>query len=122
MVDFPLIICPHNGPLYTASKKRLTYCPNVLYCRYMLNPNKGGTMATKDTQYKFYATVTMPTGKVRHLFTNDTVSRTKTLLKNGVNMDSVKWIALESPMTKAQVFASVKENFTADAPAQAVAG
>lgn len=79
-------------------------------------------MATKDTQYKFYATVTMPTGKVRHLFTNDTVSRTKTLLKNGVNMDSVKWIALESPQTKTQVLASVKDNFTADAPAQAVAG
>lgn len=79
-------------------------------------------MATKDTQYKFYATVTMPTGKVRHLFTNDTVSRTKTLLKNGVDMDSVKWIALESPQTKTQVLASVKDNFTADAPAQAVAG
>ena len=79
-------------------------------------------MATKDTQYKFYATVTMPTGKVRHLFTNDTVSRTKTLLKNGVNMDSVKWIALESPQTKTQVLTSVKDNFTADAPAQAVAG
>lgn len=79
-------------------------------------------MATKDTQYKFYATVTMPTGKVRHLFTNDTVSRTKTLLKNGVNMDSVKWIALESPMTKTQVFETVQSDFTADAPAQAVAG
>jgi len=79
-------------------------------------------MATKDTQYKFYATVTMPTGKVRHLFTNDTVSRTKTLLKNGVNMDSVKWIALESPKTKAQVFESVQEGFEQPAPAQAVAG
>jgi hypothetical protein len=56
------------------------------------------------------------------LFTNDTVSRTKTLLKNGVNMDSVKWIALESPQTKAQVFESVQEGFEQPAPAQAVAG
>lgn len=68
-------------------------------------------MATKDTQYKYYATVTLESGKVRHLYTNDTVSRTKTLLKNGVNMDSVKWIALEQPMTKAQVQQSVKANF-----------
>jgi len=64
-------------------------------------------MATKDTQYKYYATVTLESGKIRHLYTNDTVSRTKTLLKNGVNMDAVKWIALEQPMTKAQVQQSI---------------
>jgi hypothetical protein len=66
-------------------------------------------MATKDTQYKYYATVTLESGKIRHLYTNDTVSRTKTLLKNGVNMDAVKWIALEQPMTKAQVQQSISE-------------
>jgi len=64
-------------------------------------------MATKYTQYKYYATVTLESGKIRHLYTNDTVSRTKTLLKNGVNMDAVKWIALEQPMTKAQVQQSI---------------
>ena len=60
-------------------------------------------MATKDTLYKYHATVTMPSGKTRHLFTNDTVSRTKVLIKAGIDMSSVNWIALDTPMTKAQV-------------------
>ena len=60
-------------------------------------------MATKDTLYKYHATVTMPSGKTRHLFTNDTVSRTKVLIKSGIDMGAVNWIALEQPMTKAQV-------------------
>ena len=60
-------------------------------------------MGTKDTLYKFHATVTMPSGKQRHLFTNDTVSRTKVLIKAGVDMSGVNWIALDTPMTKAQV-------------------
>ena len=77
-------------------------------------------MATKETLYKYHATVTLESGKTRHLFTNDTVSRTKTLLKNGVNMDSVKWIALDQPMTKAQVLASDSASTTAQSE-QAVA-
>ncbi len=60
-------------------------------------------MATKETLYKFHATVTMPSGKIRHLFTNDTVSRTKVLLKAGVDMSGVNWIALDTPATKEQV-------------------
>jgi len=60
-------------------------------------------MATKDTLYKYHATVTMPNGKTRHLFTNDTVSRTKVLIKAGIDMGSVNWIALDTPMTKADV-------------------
>ena len=60
-------------------------------------------MATKETLYKFHTTVTMPSGKQRHLFTNDTVSRTKVLLKAGVDMGATNWIALDTPMTKAQV-------------------
>jgi len=62
-------------------------------------------MATKNTLYKFHATVTMPSGKIRHLFTNDTVSRTKVLLKAGVDMSGVNWIALDEPKTKEQVLA-----------------
>ena len=65
-------------------------------------------MATKDTLYKFHSTITMPNGRVRQLFTNDTVARTKVLLKAGVEMSEVKWIALESSMTKAQVLALPK--------------
>lgn len=83
--------------------------------------HKGGTMATKDTLYKYHAHVTLESGKVRHLFTNDTVSRTKTLLKNGVNMDSVKWIALEQPMTKAQVMNQTASEKETVEPSQAVA-
>ena len=60
-------------------------------------------MATKDTLYKYHAIVTMPNGKTRHLFTNDTVSRTKVLIKAGIDMGSVNWIALDTPMTKDQV-------------------
>lgn len=60
-------------------------------------------MATKETLYKFHTTVTMPSGKQRHLFTNDTVSRTKVLIKAGVDMGATNWIALDTPMTKAQV-------------------
>ena len=60
-------------------------------------------MATKDTLYKYHAVVTMPSGKQRHLFTNDTVSRTKVLIKAGIDMGSVNWIALDTPMTKDQV-------------------
>ena len=51
-------------------------------------------MATKNTQYSFYANITLPTGKVRHLFTNDTVARTKVLLKAGIDMTAVKWLSL----------------------------
>ena len=78
-------------------------------------------MATKDTLYKYHAHVTLESGKVRHLFTNDTVSRTKTLLKNGVNMDSVRWIALEQPMTKAQVMNLPASDQETAAPSQPVA-
>jgi len=63
-------------------------------------------MATKDTQYKYYAKITTPAGKIRHLFTNDTVARTKVLQKAGINMDAVKWIALEQPQTKEQYLES----------------
>jgi hypothetical protein len=68
----------------------------------------GGTnnMATKDTKYGFYASVTLPNGKVRHLFTNDTVARTKVLLKAGIDMSAVKWIAIETPATKAEIMAN----------------
>ena len=59
-------------------------------------------MATKQTLYKYYAQVTTPSGKNRHLFTNDTVARTKVLQKNGINMDAVKWIAIEPARTKEQ--------------------
>lgn len=59
-------------------------------------------MATKETLYKYYAQVTTPGGKDRHLFTNDTVARTKVLQKNGINMDAVKWIAIEPARTKEQ--------------------
>ena len=65
--------------------------------------------------------MTLESGKVRHLFTNDTVSRTKTLLKNGVNMDSVRWIALEQPMTKAQVMNLPASDQETAEPSQAVA-
>jgi len=59
-------------------------------------------MATKETLYKYYAQVTTPSGKDRNLFTNDTVARTKVLQKNGINMDAVKWIAIEPARTKEQ--------------------
>ena len=76
-------------------------------------------MATKNTQYSFYADITLPTGKVRHLFTNDTVARTKVLLKAGIDMTAVKWIAIDSPATKAEIMAN-KPSDTVE-PAQAVA-
>ena len=66
-------------------------------------------MATKDTLYKFYAHVTLESGKTRHLFTNDTVARTKVLQKNGINMDAVKWIAIEPAKTKADFFLQQQE-------------
>ncbi len=69
-------------------------------------------MATKDTQYKFHTTVTMPSGKIRHLFTNDTVSRTKVLLKAGVDMGGVNWIALDEPKTKEQVLSAKLDKTT----------
>ena len=78
-------------------------------------------MATKETLYKYHAHETLESGKDRHLFTNDTVSRTKTLLKNGVNMDSVRWIALEQPMTKAQVMNLPASDQETAEPSQAVA-
>jgi len=59
-------------------------------------------MATKETMYKYYAQVETPKGKSRHLFTNDTVARTKVLQKNGINMDAVRWIPIEPARTKEQ--------------------
>ena len=59
-------------------------------------------MATKETQYKYYAKITTPAGKTRHLFTNDTVARTKVLQKNGINMDAVTWTPIEPARTKEQ--------------------
>lgn len=59
-------------------------------------------MATKETLYKYYAQVETPAGKSRHLFTNDTVARTKVLQKNGINMDAVRWIPIEPARTKEQ--------------------
>ena len=76
-------------------------------------------MATKDTLYKYHATVTMPNGKTRHLFTNDTVTRTKVLIKAGIDMGSVNWIALDTPMTKDQVKGSATA--VASSGAEAVA-
>ena len=52
--------------------------------------------------YKYYAQVETPKGKSRHLFTNDTVARTKVLQKNGINMDAVRWIPIEPARTKEQ--------------------
>ncbi|OUU18425.1 MAG: hypothetical protein CBC05_02550 [Crocinitomicaceae bacterium TMED45] len=77
---------------------------SVIYAiiRYTNVINQGGKMATKETLYKYYAHVETPAGKSRHLFTNDTVARTKVLQKNGINMDSVKWIAIEPARTKEQ--------------------
>ena len=34
------------------------------------------------------------------------MARTKVLQKNGINMDAVKWIALEQPQTKEQYLAT----------------
>jgi|TARA_R110001592_G_scaffold104418_4_gene293840 hypothetical protein len=59
-------------------------------------------MATKETLYTYYAQVQTPKGKSRHLFTNDTVARTKVLQKNGINMDAIKWIPIEPKRTKEQ--------------------
>ena len=59
-------------------------------------------MATKETMYKYYAQVETPKGKSRHLFTNDTVARTKVLQKNGINMDAVTWTPIEPARTKEQ--------------------
>ena len=59
-------------------------------------------MASKSTVYKFYAQITLESGKKRHLFTNDTVARTKVLQKNGINMDAVTWTPIEPARTKEQ--------------------
>tara|TARA_B100001245_G_C22797897_1_gene384678 strand:+ start:328 stop:594 length:267 start_codon:yes stop_codon:yes gene_type:complete len=84
----------------------------MCYTNRITNEPKEGKMATKDTQYKFHTTVTMPSGKIRHLFTNDTVSRTKVLLKAGVDMGGVNWIALDEPKTKEQVLSAKLDKTT----------
>lgn len=73
-------------------------------------------MATKLTKYEYHAEITMPNGRVRQLFTNDTVARTKVLIKAGIDMSGISWTKLEPAMTKSE-FASGK----VEAPATSVA-
>jgi hypothetical protein len=59
-------------------------------------------MATKLTKYSYYANIQLASGKTRHLFTNDTVARTKVLIKAGHDMAGVNWTKLDPAMTKAE--------------------
>ena len=75
-------------------------------------------MASKNTLYKFYAQIKLESGKTRHLFTNDTVARTKVLQKNGINMDAVTWTPIEPARTKEQFLsgADVSATVVGNAP------
>jgi len=75
-------------------------------------------MASKNTLYKFYAQIKLESGKTRHLFTNDTVARTKVLQKNGINMDAVTWTAIEPARTKEQFLSGADVSVAPEASKQ----
>jgi len=77
-------------------------------------------MATKLTKYSYHASIVMPNGKQRQLFTNDTVARTKVLHKAGLDIANLSWTKLDPAMTKSE-FASGKITEPSVAPAESTA-
>ena len=77
-------------------------------------------MATKLTKYSYHASIVMPNGKQRQLFTNDTVARTKVLHKAGLDIANLSWTNLNPAMTKSE-FASGKVVEPSVAPAESTA-